>query len=162
VTWTDAGLEGPVQGQIPEALAKQEVIFRDTFPGWLGVRILEAEPGRAVGTLEVDDRVRHPGGYAHGGALAGFGDSVAAWATFPALAQGEVFTTLEFKTNFLAGVTSGRLRCEATAVHHGRRTMVISVRITTDEPEPSLVAVMMVTQAILRAPGPGAEAPPDG
>lgn len=162
MTWEDAGIEGPVRGHIPEALAKQELIFRDTFPGWLGVRILDAGPGRAVGLLEVGERVRHPGGYAHGGALAGFGDSVAAWATFPALGPDEVFTTLEFKTNFLAGVAEGTLRCEATAVHQGRRTMVLSLRITTDEPSPTLVAIMTVTQAILKARGrAAAETPPE-
>lgn len=75
------GLEGPVQARIDEAVANQDAIFRDTFPGMLGVRITGAAPNYAEGTLEVDHRVKHPGGYAHGGALSGFGDTIAAWAS---------------------------------------------------------------------------------
>jgi len=149
MTRDEAGLEGPIQTRIDEAVAKQDLIFADSFPGAIGVRILEAKPGYAKAIIEVDGRVLHPGGYAHGGALAGFGDTVAAWATFPALAEDEIFTTIEFKANFITGVTGGRLLGEANAVHKGGRTMVIEVRITTDEDEPRLVCVMLVTQAIL-------------
>ena len=150
MTRDDAGIEGPLQARIDEAVAKQDLIFRDSFPGLIGVRITDARPGYARGTIEVDSRVRHPGGYAHGGALAGFGDSIAAWATFPSLAEGEIFTTIEFKANFLAGVTGGGLVGEATAVHKGTRKMVIEVKISTDDAEGRLVAAMLVTQAILK------------
>lgn len=148
MTRDDYGIEGPLADRIRDAIENQDVIFKDTFPGSLGVRILEAEPGRALGTLAVGPAVRHPGGYAHGGAIAGFGDTVAAWATFPALAPDEIFTTIEFKTNFITGVTDGELRAEARSIHKGNRTMVLEVRITDGE---RLVAVMLVTQAILKA-----------
>lgn len=154
MTREEAGLEGPTPARIDEALRMQELIFKDSFPGWLGVKVLEAREGYARATIEVDGRVKHPGGYAHGGALAGFGDSVAAWCTFPSLADGEIFTTIEFKANFLAGVTGGRLVGEGTVVHKGRRTMVIEVRITTDDDEARLVCAMLVTQAILRPRAP--------
>ena len=151
MTRADYGIEGPLGDRLADAVANQDAIFHDTFPGAIGVRILTAEPGRATGALDVDSRVRHPGGYAHGGALAGFGDTVAAWATFPSLASDETFTTIEFKTNFITGVTDGRLLCEAVSIHRGARTMVLDVRITTDDDERRLVAIMMVTQAILKA-----------
>jgi uncharacterized protein (TIGR00369 family) len=162
VTGREAGIEGPHPSNVADAIAKQDVVFRDTFPGMLGVRVVEAGPGHAVATLDVGPSVRHPGGYAHGGALAGFGDTTAAWATFPALEPGEVFTTIEFKANFITGVTEGRLRAEASSVHKGRRTMVLEVKITTDDDERRPVAMMIVTQAILSRPGAqGAETPPD-
>ena len=162
MTGKEAGIEGPHPQNLDDALSKQSVIFKDTFPGMLGVHVEEAAPGHAVATLEVGPSVRHPGGYAHGGALAGFGDTTAAWATFPGLAQGEAFTTIEFKANFITGVTEGRLRAEAKSVHRGRRTMVLEVRITTDDDERRPVAMMIVTQAILQLGG-GAEGeqPPD-
>lgn len=163
MTRREAGLEGPLQARIDEAIAKQEVIFRDSFPGALGVRIVEASAGRAVGVLDVGPSVKHPGGYAHGGAIAGFGDTVAAWATFPALGPDEVFTTIEFKANFIIGVQQGRLRAEASVVHRGRRTMVIEVRIFDDaDAERAPVAIMLVTQAIINSKGAQAEeVPPD-
>jgi 1,4-dihydroxy-2-naphthoyl-CoA hydrolase len=144
------GLEGPFDGAISDAVANQEAIFRNTFPGALGVVIEEAGPGRAVGTVDVGPSVLHPGGFAHGGALAGFGDTVAAWATFPALKDGEIFTTIEFKANFISSVQEGTLRAEAVALHAGSRTHVIEVKITTADDPPRLVSVMTVTQAILR------------
>ena len=153
MTGKEAGIEGPHPTNLAEAISKQATIFKDTFPGMLGVHVTEASAGHAVATLEVGPSVRHPGGYAHGGALAGFGDTTAAWATFPALGEGEAFTTIEFKANFITGVTSGRLRAEATSVHQGRRTMVLDVRITTDDDERRPVAMMLVTQAILQLGG---------
>lgn len=163
MTWKSAGNEGPLASAVEEAIAQQDAIFKDTFPGALGVRIAEARAGRAVGTLDIGPSVLHPGGYAHGGALAGFGDTLAAWATFPALAPGEVFTTIEFKANFLAGVQSGRLIGEAVGVHRGRRTMVLEVKIRTDDDEGRLVAAMIVTQAILEGKSPaGEEVAPEG
>jgi len=163
VTGKEAGIEGPHPTNLADAIAKQAVIFKDTFPGMLGVNVEEASAGHAVATLEVGPPTKHPGGYAHGGALAGFGDTTAAWATFPALGEGEAFTTIEFKANFITGVRSGRLRAEAKSVHQGRRTMVLEVRITTDDDERRPVAMMLVTQAILQLGGSGAgeEQPPD-
>jgi 1,4-dihydroxy-2-naphthoyl-CoA hydrolase len=144
------GIEGPLASKVDDALEHQATIFKDSFPGNLGVHVIEAAAGRAVGLLDVGPKVRHPGGFAHGGAIAGFGDTVAAWATFPALQAGEIFTTIEFKTNFISAVTDGRLRAEATTIHKGGRTMVVEVRITTDDDERRLVAMMIVTQAILK------------
>ena len=151
MTSQDAGFEGPLQARLDDAIAQQDIIFKDTFPGMLGVRITEAREGFAAAELDVGPQVRHPGGYAHGGAVAGFGDTVAAWATFPSLAVDETFTTIEFKTNFITGVTDGALRGEARVVHKGGRTMVLDVRITSGE---KLVAVMLVTQAILKSKPP--------
>jgi len=151
MTRQDAGFEGPT-GEIGAlAIAQQEAVFRDTFPGMLGVHMLEARAGYARGTLEVGPTVRHPGGFAHGGALAGFGDTVAAWATFPALVRGQDFTTIEFKANFLSGVREGRLVAEASQVHKGTRTMVLEVKIATDDDAHKPVALMLVTQAIIPA-----------
>ena len=153
----------PRAARVAEAIANQDAFFARSFPGMLGVRIIDAGPGRCVATLDVSSSVLHPGGYAHGGALAGFGDTAAAWATFPGLADDEIFTTIEFKANFISAVSAGRLRAEATSVHRGRRTMVLDVRITTDDDVAKPVAMMIVTQAILRRPAgqTADEAPPE-
>lgn len=161
MTFEDVGIEGPAEGWAEQAIANQAGIFKGTLPGALGVRIVTAGPDGATGTMEVGPNVLHPGGYAHGGALAGFGDTVAAWATFPTLARGEVFTTIEFKANFISGVRSGRLFAEARPIHRGRRTMVLEVRITTDDAERKIVAVMLVTQAIISGKARSAELPPE-
>lgn len=145
----DAGFEGPHAGNTAEAIAHQDVVFKDTFPGMLGVKILTATRDGATATMDVGPNTKHPGGYAHGGAIAGFGDTIAAWATFPGLQEGQAFTTIEFKTNFITGVASGTLLGEASVVHRGRRTIVLDVKITCDD---RLVAMMIVTQAVLGEP----------
>jgi 1,4-dihydroxy-2-naphthoyl-CoA hydrolase len=151
MTREDFGIEGPVAARIDEAVANQDVIFKDTFPGNLGVHITSAGPGVAAGTLEVNERVRHPGGHAHGGAIAGFGDTLAAWATFPSLEPDEVFSTIEFKANFIRTTAGGTLYGEATTIHRGGRTQVVEVKIYTAVDREKLAAIMMVTQAILKA-----------
>jgi uncharacterized protein (TIGR00369 family) len=161
MTWRDAGIEGPVEGFVEAAMKQQKEIFRDTFVEAVGVHIEEASAGHAVATAEVGPHFLHPGGFAHGGAIAALGDSCAAWATFPALDEHETHTTIEFKANFLRSVQSGTLRAEASAIHKGRRTMVLDVRITDDRNR--LVAAMIVTQAIVPLnegrPEQGAEKP---
>lgn len=155
VTLADAGVEGPFRGRTQEAVDKQDLVFKDSFPGAIGVRIVEAREGYARAELTVDERVVNPGGIAHGGALSGFGDTVAAWATFPSLDPDEMFTTIDFKASFTAAAPAGtKLIGEGTVLHRGRRTVVIDVRISTDEPEPRLICVMIVTQAVMKSKAP--------
>lgn len=156
MTREDAGLEGPVAGRMADAVANQAAIFKDTFPGMLGVTISSVTEERTTGEMAVGPNVRHPGGYAHGGAIAGFGDTLAAWATMARLSDGEGFTTIEFKSNFVSGVPDGTLTGEATVAHRGRRTIVVEVRISAAG---KLVAIMIVTQAVLGGRG---EVTPDG
>jgi uncharacterized protein (TIGR00369 family) len=131
------------------ALASQEAIVEGTIVGALGIRITAAAVGHATGELPVGRHVMHPGGFVHGGAIATFGDSVAAWATMPALPAGWSFSTIQFQTNFMRAVTEGTLHAVATEVHRGSRTQVLDVRITLDAPDGALVATMTVTQAFL-------------
>lgn len=150
MTRDDAGLEGPTSGRMAEAVRSQQIIFKDTFPGMLGVTITSVTDTVTTGEMTVGPNVRHPGGSAHGGAIAGFGDTLAAWATMARLRDGEGFTTIEFKSNFVSGVTDGLLRGEATVAHRGKRTIVVEVRISAGE---KLVAIMIVTQAVLGGRG---------
>ena len=159
MTLKDAGVEGPVRGRFAEAIERQEQIFKDSFPGMLGVRIVEVSEGYARAELTVDERVVHPGGVAHGGALAGFGDTVAAWATFPNLDEGQLFSTIDFKASFIsAGLPGETLVGEGKVLHQGRRTMVIEVSIRAAGKDGRLVCVMLVTQAILDPGKQGAHA----
>lgn len=150
MTRDDAGLEGPTGGRMADAVRSQDVIFKDTFPGMLGIKILAVTDTVTTGEMTVGPTVRHPGGSAHGGAIAGFGDTLAAWATMARLNDGEGFTTIEFKSNFVAGVTDGTLTGEATVTHRGKRTIVVEVRISSPD---KLVAIMIVTQAVLGGRG---------
>lgn len=135
------------------ALARQGEIFKGNIVGELGIVITSSRAGEATGELEVGRHVMHPGGFVHGGAIATFGDSVAAWATMPVLPGGWSFSTIQFQTNFMRAVTEGKLFGHATEVHRGSRTQVLDVRITIGADDGPIVATMTVTQALL-APRP--------
>jgi 1,4-dihydroxy-2-naphthoyl-CoA hydrolase len=86
----------------------------------------------------------------HGGAIMAFADTLGACGTILNLPEGADTTTLESKTNFIAGAPLGaRLIGETTPVHRGRRTQVWTTRISTAEGR--LVAVVTQTQMVLEA-----------
>lgn len=118
-----------------------------SFPGDLGIEIIEITDEHARGRMAVDRRHLHPGGYVHGGVWTALGDAVAAWGTFRHLPAGTDFTTIEMKTNvFAAAVTGEVLIATAQPLHVGRRTQVWETRIHRDE---RLVANFVCTQMVL-------------
>jgi 1,4-dihydroxy-2-naphthoyl-CoA hydrolase len=104
--------------------------LRGTFPGDLGIELLEIGDGTVRGRLRVDRRHLHPGGYVHGGCWVALADTVAAWGTLRHLAPDRGFTTAELKMNVLG---AGRLGDELLGVgellHVGARTQVWEVRV---------------------------------
>jgi 1,4-dihydroxy-2-naphthoyl-CoA hydrolase len=111
----------------PEEIADR---FAGTFPGELGIQIVESGPRRARGRLAIERRHLHPGGFVHAGVWVSLADTVAAWATFPNLEEGQGFSTAEIKTNLFGLAREGDvLEAEATPLHIGRRTQMWEVRI---------------------------------
>jgi 1,4-dihydroxy-2-naphthoyl-CoA hydrolase len=134
----------PSQEEIIDALKGR---LQGTFPGDMAIEPLEITKERSRGRMVVDRRHLHPGGYVHGGAWTGFGDSVAAWVTFPNLPQGGDFTTIELKLNvFKAGHDGDDLEAIAVPLHVGRSTIVAGVDVMRGEER---VAYMIVTQFVL-------------
>jgi uncharacterized protein (TIGR00369 family) len=80
-------------------------------------------------------------------------DTLGACATILNLAQGYGTTTIESKTNFIAAAPVGtKVRAECTPVHRGRRTMVWTTRVTSEQGR--LLAVITQTQMVLEPPKP--------
>lgn len=122
-----------------------------SFPGDLGIEPIEIADDVASGRILIESRHLHPGGFVHGGVWTALGDTVAAWATFRAIAPGHDFTTIELKLNvFRAGVLGDEIVAEARPLHTGRSTVVIEVRIERiREGERKLAANLIVTQFVL-------------
>ena len=85
----------------------------------LGLVLKSVEPGRAVFELEADERHHNPMGTLHGGVYCDLADAAMGYAFAATLAQGESFTTVELKINFLRPVRQGRLTAEARVVKAG-------------------------------------------
>lgn len=94
---------------------------RETFPvaKLLGLVLREIEPGRAVFGLHAEERHHNPMGTLHGGVYADLADAAMGWAYGATLAEGESFTTIELKVNFLRAVREATLTAEAKVVKAG-------------------------------------------
>src|SRR3954454_10006085 len=85
----------------------------------LGFVLRSIEPGRAVFEMEADERHHNPMGTLHGGVYCDLADAAMSYAYAATLADGETFTTVELKINFLRAVRQGRLIAEAKVVKAG-------------------------------------------
>lgn len=125
-----------------------------SFPGDLGIEVVEIDDDAVVGRLVVDRRHLHPGGYVHGGAWVAFADSVAAWGTMRNLPPGQNFTTVELKVNVFTSAGLGdELVGRGEPLHLGRRTQVWEVRVHKGE---RLAANFVCTQMIVEGKLPNA------
>ena len=121
-----------------------------TFPGDLGIEVLEVTDEGARGRLAATERHLHPGGYVHGGVWVAFADTVAAWGTIRNLTPGHDFTTLELKTNvFAAGRAGDSLRAIGRPLHIGGRTHVWQVHVSNGDRD---AAHFTCTQMVLGPP----------
>ncbi len=120
------------------------------FARLLGIAFTSADNERVVAELTVSEALCTRPAVMHGGAIMAFADTLGAAGTILNLPEGAGTTTLESKTNFIAGAPLGaRLIGEATPVHRGRRTQVWTTRIATAEGR--LVAIVTQTQIVLEA-----------
>lgn len=119
------------------------------FAELVGIEFVSATPDAVEAHMVVRPDLCTLGGFAHGGAMMSFADTLggaAAFANLPADAKGT--TTLESKTNFIAGAPAGSTligRC--ALVHRGRRTQVWQTRIETEQGR--LIALTSQTQMTL-------------
>ncbi len=135
----------PNTPEITPALAARALA--GSFPGDLGVELVEIGDGRVRGRLAADHRHLHPGGYVHGGVWVAFADTVAAWGTMRHLVPGHDFTTVELKANVFSAAREGdMLDAAGELLHAGRRTQVWEVRIRKGE---RLAANFVCTQLII-------------
>jgi uncharacterized protein (TIGR00369 family) len=85
----------------------------------LGLVLKGIEPGRAVFEMEADERHHNPMGTLHGGVYCDLADAAMGYAYAATLGDGETFTTVELKINFLRSVRYGRLTAEARVIKSG-------------------------------------------
>ncbi|HEY7171885.1 MAG TPA: PaaI family thioesterase [Vicinamibacterales bacterium] len=86
----------------------------------LGAKLVRIDEGRAHVELEVDERLANPMGTLHGGVLCDIADAAMGMAYASTLEEGESFTTLELKINFLRPVWRARLTADGAIVQRGR------------------------------------------
>ncbi len=99
----------------------------------VGFRLLSAEGGRAVWELEAGPQHANPMGTLHGGVLCDIADAAMGMALGSLLDEGESFTTLELKINFLRPFWNGQLRAVGRVVRPGRIISLVECDVLDEQ-----------------------------
>jgi uncharacterized protein (TIGR00369 family) len=97
--------------------------------------IVELEEGRAVFAGEPGEEHYNPIGLVHGGWAATILDSALGCAVHTTLPAGVGYTSLGLEVKYLRPISrdTGRVLCEGTVVHRGRRQATAEARLTVED-----------------------------
>jgi acyl-CoA thioesterase len=105
----------------------------DQAPFWLKEQLgftIEHGEGRAVATIDCDDRHLNPHGAVHGAVIFALVDTAMGAATMSVLDEDSWCATIEIHTRFLAPVFGGRLEAAVEVVRAGRRIVHLDATVT--------------------------------
>jgi uncharacterized protein (TIGR00369 family) len=114
----------------------------------VGFRLTSVESGKATFELEAGPQHANPMGTLHGGVLCDVADAAMGIAYASTLGDGESFTTLELKINFLRPFRNGTLIATARVVKAGRTIGLAECDVT--DATGRLIARAMSTCMTLR------------
>ena len=114
----------------------------------IGMRIVGIDIDRAAFEMEAQRRHANPMGTMHGGVLCDLADGAMGMAWSSALVEGETFTTLELKINFLKPVWNAKLRAEARVIRRGKTVGLVDCQVRDEKGD--LVAHATSTLMTLR------------
>jgi uncharacterized protein (TIGR00369 family) len=122
---------------MPKMLDLAQMMYRGELPpppiaALLGFTLTSIAPGRATIAFEASERHANPMGTLHGGVFCDIADAAMGMAYASTLEEGETFTTLELKINFLKPFWHGRLVAAAHVVKGGRSVGLVECDITDD------------------------------
>src|SRR5436309_3831747 len=134
----DVELRGSRSGErMATMLERVQAMLRGEAPDppvarLVGFQLVEVAPGRAVFEMEAGPRHANPMGTLHGGILCDIADAAMGIAYASTLEEGESFTTLELKINFLKPVWKARLRAEGRLVKRGKTVGLVECDIVDE------------------------------
>lgn len=129
----------------------EEGFAKANFIRELGMRPTGIGPGWVEAELDVDERHCQQNGFPHGGLIATMADHCAGGAAMTLCGPGQFVLTLEFKTNFLRAVKTGRLACRAEVLKPGKAFSVVEASVYADDAERVLLAKTTATLAVMGA-----------
>jgi uncharacterized protein (TIGR00369 family) len=99
----------------------------------IGFELVEAVDGECTMRLEAEERHANPMGTLHGGILCDIADGAMGMAFFSTLEEGETFTTLELKINYLRPFWTGTLLAHGSVISRGKTVGLTECRIVDDQ-----------------------------
>ena len=149
ITWPNWGAAIPqsdtrrVSGNGPATMTGMEymtaVVTGEMAPPPIAVtmrlRPVELEEGRVVFEGEPGEEHYNPIGVVHGGYAATLLDSALGCAVHTTLPAGVGYTSLGLEVKYLRPISrdTGRVLCEGTVLHRGRRQATAEARLTAEE-----------------------------
>jgi uncharacterized protein (TIGR00369 family) len=114
------------KSQVQLAVAELKARLKSTNTAkQFGFELEEAEPGRVLLRMRVDERHLQVHRVVHGGVVAALADTAGGLATYMALPRGKRVATVEMKINYLEGVEGGIVDADARVVRLGRHIAVV-------------------------------------
>ncbi|SRR5579875_81342 len=109
---------------------------RERFPAPIGelfdLTLTQDEPGKATIEFEATARFANPMGTLHGGVLCDIADAAMGAAYRGTVSEGETFTTLELKINFLRPVWNAKLSAQAHVISRGKTVGMVQCDIVDE------------------------------
>ena len=113
----------------------------------LEMRITEVSEGRAVMQMPVDERYANPVGTLHGGIMCDLADAAMGTAFASTCDEGESYTTVELKCNYLRPVWKTLLTATAWVVSRGKTIGLAECELRDDKNR--LIAKLSSTLTVL-------------
>lgn len=122
----------------PTILAHMQRMLAGEVPAPAAARLIgftmdSIEPGRAVFSMQADERHANPMGTLHGGILCDLADAAMGCAWGSTLGEGESYTTVELKINFMRPVWRATLTAEGRVIGGGRTVGLTECRVTDEQ-----------------------------
>jgi uncharacterized protein (TIGR00369 family) len=95
----------------------------------IGIDLVEAGGGECTMRMEVGEQHSNPMGTIHGGIICDLADAAMGMSFFSTLEDGESFTTLELKMNFLRPFWTGTLLAHGKVVSRGKSIGLTECRV---------------------------------
>ena len=99
----------------------------------IGIEVVSFGDGETTMRLEAEERHSNPMGTIHGGILCDLADAAMGMAFFSTLEEGESFTTLELKMNYLRPFWTGKLLAHGVVISRGRTVGLTECRVVDDQ-----------------------------
>jgi uncharacterized protein (TIGR00369 family) len=114
----------------PRTAADFNDIGAGGLPGHLEIEILSVTDEEVQARMELQPFHLAPHGYLHAASLVALADTACGYGCIASLPDGDGFTTIELKANFLATQLDGQVSCLATREHGGRTTQLWDAIVT--------------------------------
>jgi uncharacterized protein (TIGR00369 family) len=99
----------------------------------IGFKIISLESGQVIVELDADERYANPMGTLHGGILCDIADAAMGLAYASTLDEGESFTTLELKINYLKPIWQARLKAIGKVVKRGKTIGLVECDVIDEQ-----------------------------